>query len=155
MPYDEEAGGEPPCLMGFLDEHGRVPDRPTGAAARVQTKRIYEPASVSDGYRVLVDRLWPRGVSKQAARIDHWLRAVAPSDALRRWFGHDPARWEEFCRRYRAELETPEGREAVREVVGHAERGPLTLVHGARDAERNNAVVLRAVLLDALGQEEA
>jgi uncharacterized protein YeaO (DUF488 family) len=94
--------------------------------------------------RVLVDRLWPRGVSKEKAAIDHWLRELAPSSELRRWFGHDPARWEGFRRRYAAEL--AEHREQLDELRQMAARGPITLVYGARDEAHNDAVVLRDVL---------
>jgi len=151
---DIEAGGEPPCLMGLLDEQGQVPNRHTGAVPLIQAKRVYEPASASDGYRVLVDRLWPRGMTKEAAQIDRWMREVAPSDALRRWFGHDAERWDEFRQRYRHELSGPDRRDAVNELVRQARRGPLTLVYAARDPAHNDAIVLRDVLLSALQQEE-
>jgi uncharacterized protein YeaO (DUF488 family) len=107
-------------------------------------KRAYEAPAPDDGVRVLVDRVWPRGLSKERARIDHWLKEVAPSTALRQWFGHDPARWTEFRRRYRAELErnlVP--LKALRSLV----RGkPATLVYGARDEQHNQAVVLAEIL---------
>jgi uncharacterized protein YeaO (DUF488 family) len=103
---------------------------------------------------VLVDRLWPRGVTKQAAQIDRWMREVAPSDALRRWFGHDAERWDEFRQRYRQELSGPDRRDAVSELVRQARRGPLTLVYAARDTVHNDAIVLRDVLLSALQQEQ-
>lgn len=151
---NREAGGEPPCLLTLLDEQGRVPDPPSGVAQRIYTKRVYDPAAPTDGYRVLVDRLWPRGLPKEAARIDLWLRAVAPSNDLRRWFGHDPERWEEFCQRYQRELDAPERGILLGDLAAHALRGPLTLLYGARDAEHNNALVLRAALLSALGREE-
>lgn len=111
----------------------------------VQIKRAYEPAKPSDGYRVLVDRLWPRGVSKQRAALDDWMKTVAPSTQLRQWFGHDPARWKEFAARYRAELKThaPE----LADLEAHARKGTLTLVFGARDVDHNEAAVLRDVLL--------
>ncbi len=112
--------------------------------ARPRVKRVYEPASGDDGHRVLVDRVWPRGVSRERARVDEWLRDVAPSDALRRWFGHDPDRFEEFRARYRAELaERQEELVHLRELTGS---GALTLVYGARDPEHNNAVVLAELL---------
>ncbi len=111
-------------------------------------KRAYEAASPGDGHRVLIDRLWPRGVPRSAAAIDEWRRELAPSDALRRWFGHDPARWDEFRERYRKELEAPEAQAALRELASRARRGPVTLVYGARDAEHNNAVVLQQVLVE-------
>ena len=110
----------------------------------VRTKRAYEPAAEGDGYRVLIDRLWPRGVSRERAAIDEWARELAPSTELRRWFGHDPARFDEFRRRYLAELA---GRQAeLDELCERARGGPLTLVYGARDTEHNDAVVLAALL---------
>jgi len=110
----------------------------------VQIKRAYEPAAASDGERILVDRLWPRGLSKRAAAIDHWLREVAPSTALRRWFAHDPAKWSEFKRRYFAELRT--GGDAVQDIAKRARQHRVTLVHGARDEQHNDAVALREYL---------
>ncbi|MNT01868.1 hypothetical protein D3C72_1363530 [compost metagenome] len=110
----------------------------------VLLKRAYEPAAPEDGQRVLVDRLWPRGVSKEKAAIDLWLKEIAPSTALRQWFNHDPALWEEFQRRYRAELD------ANGEVVGQLKdvirAGKTTLVYGAKDEARNDAVVLAEYL---------
>jgi len=105
---------------------------------RFAIKRIYEPPSADDGTRVLVDRLWPRGVSKDEARIDHWPKAVAPSPELRKWFGHDPAHWEEFGRRYRAELSA--NTEAV-DQLRHL-RGKVTLLYAAHDEQHNHALVL-------------
>jgi uncharacterized protein YeaO (DUF488 family) len=110
----------------------------------VRIKRAYEPAEPADGYRVLIDRLWPRGVNKQEARLDEWARELAPSPELRRWFGHAPARFEEFRRRYRGELADRE--EALRALRRRAREGPLTLVYGARDTEHNGAVVLAELL---------
>ena len=113
-------------------------------AGRIRLKRAYERPAPGDGMRVLVDRIWPRGLRKDAAAIDHWLKEVAPSTALRKWFGHDPARWEEFRRRYRAELaDQPEALAALR---GLAASGRLTLVYGARDPEHNQAVILKELL---------
>jgi uncharacterized protein YeaO (DUF488 family) len=110
----------------------------------VRIKRAYEPAEPADGYRVLIDRLWPRGVTKQEARLDGWARELAPSPELRRWFGHEPARFEEFRRRYRGELADREA--ALRALRRRAHEGPLTLVYGARDTEHNGAVVLAELL---------
>jgi uncharacterized protein YeaO (DUF488 family) len=110
----------------------------------VRLKRAYEPAAASDGYRVLVDRLWPRGISRAAARLDEWARELAPSGELRRWFGHDPSRFAEFRRRYTAELGGQE--EKLRELRRRARGGPLTLVYGAHDEEHNDAVVLAQIL---------
>jgi uncharacterized protein YeaO (DUF488 family) len=117
----------------------------------LRVKRAYEPAEESDGYRVLVDRLWPRGVSRERARLDLWEREVAPSSELRQWFGHDPARFEEFRRRYKAELQQQRPRlTALRRL---ARSGPLTLVYSARDTEHNEAVVLADVLRRGLPVE--
>ena len=103
-------------------------------------KRAYEAASTDVGQRVLVDRLWPRGVSKEKAAIDLWLKEIAPSTALRQWFGHDPKRWDEFRQRYRAELDANcEAVEQLRDVI---RKGRTTLVYGARDEAHNDAVVL-------------
>ena len=110
----------------------------------VRLKRAYEPAARSDGYRVLIDRLWPRGVSKEQARLDEWANELAPSSELRRWFGHDPARFEAFRRRYRDELVAQEPK--LRELRRRAREGTLTLVYGARDSEHNDAVVLGELL---------
>ncbi len=110
----------------------------------VRLKRAYEPPESSDGYRVLIDRIWPRGVSKERAHLDEWARELAPSSDLRRWFGHDPARFEEFRRRYRDEL-AAQG-EKLRELRGRARKGTLTLVYSARDTEHNDAVVLAELL---------
>ncbi|HKN65247.1 MAG TPA: DUF488 family protein [Gemmatimonadaceae bacterium] len=116
----------------------------------VKLKRAYEPASASDGKRILVDRLWPRGVSKANAAIDEWMKDVAPSASLRQWFGHDPKRWPEFRRRYKRELRDHE--ELLRHLASLASRGRVTLVFGARDEEHNDAVVLAAVIRARLAQ---
>jgi len=108
-------------------------------------KRIYEPSQPSDGYRVLVDRLWPRGVSKEKARIDRWMKEIAPSDALRKWFGHDPERWPEFQKRYHEELRK-EIKLAKQLEQLEKQHGTLTLVFSARDEQYNQAVALRAFL---------
>src|SRR6266699_2613705 len=101
----------------------------------VRVKRVYEKAEARDGWRVLVDRLWPRGMKKEAAKIDLWMKDVAPSDTLRKWFGHDAKKWGDFQKKYRAELKKLE-----------KEHGTLTLLFGARDEEHNQAVVLAEVL---------
>jgi uncharacterized protein YeaO (DUF488 family) len=110
----------------------------------VRLKRAYEQPASSDGYRVLVDRLWPRGVSREEARLDEWAKELAPSATLRRWFAHDPARFAEFRRRYTAELAAQE--EKLGELRRRARNGTLTLVYGARDEEHNDAVVLAEIL---------
>jgi uncharacterized protein YeaO (DUF488 family) len=106
----------------------------------IKLKRVYEQPDVKDGERVLVDRLWPRGVTKEKARIDLWLKEIAPSTELRRWFGHDPAKWTEFKRRYRAELKGNKAQ--VARLKDEMEKGSVTLLYGARDEEHNEAVVL-------------
>jgi uncharacterized protein YeaO (DUF488 family) len=113
----------------------------------VRARRVYEPAEQSDGRRVLVDRLWPRGLSKERARLDEWLKTVAPSDELRRWYGHQPGKFAEFTRRYEAELEEPERAEAVRHLREEASSGPVTLLTATKDLEHSEAVVLVAQLL--------
>ena len=110
----------------------------------LKLKRAYDPPSEDDGCRILVDRLWPRGLRKDEARIDHWLKEIAPSTALRKWFGHDPARWEEFRRRYFAELD---GRApVVEELRKRTQRTLVTLVYGAKDQIHNNAAALKDYL---------
>lgn len=114
----------------------------------IRLKRAYEPPEDADGTRVLVERLWPRGVSKEAARLDRWTRDLAPSPALRRWYAHEPERWEAFRARYRSELEAqPESLGALADLV---RRGPVTFVFAARDRERNSARVLREVVLERI-----
>ena len=113
-------------------------------AVPVAVKRAYEPPAPEDGQRVLVDRLWPRGLSKEAAAIDLWLKAIAPSTALRQWFGHDPARWAEFQQRYRTELDA--NSEAVEQLKAVIREGKTTLVYGAKDEAHNDAVVLAAYM---------
>ena len=112
-------------------------------AISVVAKRIYEPPAPDDGWRLLVDRVWPRGVSKERARLDGWLPEIAPSTALRKWFGHEPARWDEFRRRYEAELD---GSPHVDAVLDRARAMPVTLLYSARDTEHNQAVALAAYL---------
>lgn len=115
----------------------------------IRLKRAYDPSSADDGRRVLVDGLWPRGLRKTDAAIDRWLKAIAPSTGLRRWFNHDPRRWSEFRARYRSELAAHP--DLLDELRALARDGPLTLVYSARDQQHNNAVVLREMLT----QEEA
>lgn len=109
----------------------------------VALKRAYEPPADTDGTRVLVDRLWPRGVAKAGARIDLWLKDVAPSTELRKWFGHDPDKWPAFQQKYRAELK---GSPALAELRKLVRQGPVTLVYSAKDELHNDAVVLRKLL---------
>jgi uncharacterized protein YeaO (DUF488 family) len=119
----------------------------------IRLKRTYEPASAGDGYRVLVDRLWPRGVSKQQARLDGWEQELSPSRELREWFGHEPSRFAEFRRRYIEELRAQAPR--LTELRRRARIGTLTLVYSARDSEHNDAVVLAEVLRCGLPRQAA
>jgi len=114
-------------------------------ASNVRLKRAYEPPEKQDGARILVDRLWPRGVSKEEAQLDEWIKEIAPSAELRTWFGHDPRRWDEFRERYRAEL--AEHPETLKDLRRRAREGPITLVYSARDEVHNDAIVLRNVIL--------
>jgi uncharacterized protein YeaO (DUF488 family) len=114
-------------------------------AKNVKLKRAYDKPAGADGTRVLVDRLWPRGVKKEVAAIDHWAKDLAPSTELRKWFGHDPGRWSEFKRRYAAELR--KNVELVDELRRLAKHGPVTLVYAARDQEHNEAVIVRDMLV--------
>ena len=121
----------------------------------VKLKRAYERADRADGFRVLVDRLWPRGVTKQAARIDLWAKDVAPSPELRKWFGHDPDRFAAFSVRYRQELAREPARTALEDAMRRASRGTVTLVYGARDEEHNGAMVLKQEIESALAGHAA
>ena len=116
----------------------------------VLVKRAYDAPSRSDGQRVLVDRIWPRGVHRDRLALDDWQKDVAPSTALRQWFNHDPARWSAFIARYRAELASPPAREALASLEAYARQGTLTLVYAARDEKHNNAVVLRELITERL-----
>jgi uncharacterized protein YeaO (DUF488 family) len=110
----------------------------------IKLKRAYEPPSRADGRRFLVERLWPRGVTKNALKLDEWLKDVAPSAELRKWFAHDPEKWPEFQRRYRQELRQKSA--ALQPLLEAARRGTITLVYAARDPEHNSALLLRDVL---------
>jgi len=112
----------------------------------VRVRRVYDPPAPEDGTRVLVDRIWPRGLTKEAARLGDWCKAVAPSEELRRWYGHDPERFEEFVGRYRAELAEPERAEALAHLRRLAEGGTLTLLTATRRVDISNAAVLADVL---------
>jgi uncharacterized protein YeaO (DUF488 family) len=116
-------------------------------ALDVRAKRAYDPAEDGDGYRVLIDHVWPRGVSREGARLDDWARELAPSDELRKWFGHDPGRFAEFRARYRDELADQSQR--LEELRRRARTGTLTIVYAARDRQHNNAVVLSELLRDS------
>jgi uncharacterized protein YeaO (DUF488 family) len=118
----------------------------------IRTKRVYDPPEPDDGARFLVERLWPRGMKKASLRMEAWLKDVAPSAALRRWFGHDPAKWEAFRHRYAAELRDKPA--ALQPLVEAARRGPVTLLYSARDTVHNNAVVLRLYLEEHLWDKQ-
>ncbi len=134
--------------LGVCDRGNRkeITGLPRGLTVRAmfRLKRVYERASAEDGYRVLVDRVWPRGLKKEEARIDEWQREIAPSSELRRWYGHDPDKWSEFRSRYVAELDGKP--DLVRELRERARSRTVTLLFGARERERNNAVALKAYL---------
>lgn len=115
----------------------------------IKLKRVYENPSPEDGLRVLVDRLWPRGLTKERAAVDLWLKHVAPSTELRKWFGHDPAKWKQFQIRYRKELR--ENKDALALLKAKSKDHTVTLVYGARDEEHNEALVLKKILEDRKG----
>jgi uncharacterized protein YeaO (DUF488 family) len=115
-----------------------------GQRCRIRVKRVYDPPEAADGRRILVDRVWPRGVSKSAARLDAWVKEAAPSAGLRTWFSHDPAKWAGFVRRYFHELD--QRRDAVGQIAGMARTSPVCLVFAARDRDRNNAAALKRYL---------
>lgn len=110
----------------------------------VKIKRIYDPVSRDDGRRILVDKLWPRGLRKENAKIDEWLKEIAPSNELRRWFGHDPAKWQQFRKRYAAEL--AKNSELVERLRAEARKGMITLLFAAKDVTHNNAAVLKELI---------
>jgi uncharacterized protein YeaO (DUF488 family) len=124
-----------------------TPNHAHPAALDVRTKRAYDPADPGDGYRVLIDHVWPRGVSRERAKLDNWARALAPSDELRRWFDHVPDRFDEFRSHYRDELKGQ--RDHLDDLRARARKGPVTIVYAARDREHNNAVVLAELLREA------
>ncbi|MVT64877.1 DUF488 family protein [Bradyrhizobium pachyrhizi] len=119
--------------------------KPLFPASHLRLKRAYEPAEPQDGVRILIDRLWPRGVSKAEAALNDWMKDIAPSTELRQWFGHDPARWVEFQRRYRAELR--HHTQDLDRIRGLARTQTVTLIYSAHDEEHNDAVVVKDVLL--------
>lgn len=122
-------------------------------APDIDHARVYDDLGKTQGARLLVDRVWPRGVSKVDLDLDDWIKEVAPSTDLRKWFGHDTDRWEDFRRRYRAELD--ENEEAVERCFAWCRRGPIILLYGAKDRDHNQAVVLREYLRERLAQEDA
>ncbi|WP_305042291.1 DUF488 domain-containing protein [Geoalkalibacter sp.] len=119
----------------------------------IRIRRAYDAPEPEDGYRVFIDRLWPRGVARNRLEYDLWLKDIAPSPELRRWFGHDPRRWEEFRRRYGAEL--ADKSETVRELLARVTKQPLTLVYAARDRQHNHALVLKEYLEQQRGNPDA
>lgn len=138
--------GEAPCFAHFLDDDGRMPEM-----VRVRIERVFDQApSHADEARVLVDGLWPRGVRKDSLHLHHWAKNLAPSAGLRRWFGHDPARWPEFQARYRFEL--AEKTAELKELAQLARAQPLVLLYGARDREHNQAAVLKDVLEEGVSR---
>lgn len=138
--------GEPPCYAHLLDEEGHLPDPP-----EIRIQRVYDVDRPTIGKRILVDRVWPRGLTKESLHLDAWERDLGPSNDLRKWFGHDPARWAEFRKRYRAELAQRDQATRLDELARIARQGPITLLYGARDEEHNQAVVLQEVLAERLG----
>jgi len=139
--------GELVCYLPYLDDEGRMPE------ARLRLRRAYDPPTPGhdEGKRVLVDRVWPRGIGREALGADLWLRDLAPSDELRRWFGHRPERWEEFRRRYREELRQPERSRLLDDLADLVRRGPVTLLYGAKDRGHNQAVVIAQAVEDRRG----
>ena len=117
---------------------------------RVDIKQVYNQADAKDGFRILVDRLWPRGLSKDKAKVDLWLKSIAPSHELRTWYGHDPDKWPEFKQRYFTELDT--NNEAVNELLSHVQHGKVSLLYSSKEAHFNNAAALRDYLCKMAGQ---
>lgn len=141
--------GEAPCFAHFLDDAGNIPDRP-----KIEIRRVYEPRVARPGEsRVLVDRVWPRGVSRDALKLERWAKEIAPSTQLRRWFGHDPRRWPGFQTRYRHELaeKTP----LLKELAQLAVQRRLVLLYGAKDPDHNQAMVLKEVLEEGIGRSRS
>ncbi len=136
--------GEAPCFAHLLDAEGRMPEPPT-----IRIERVYDAASGGGGaWRILVDRLWPRGIRKDGLKLDRWEKDLGPSDRLRRWFAHDPKKWPEFEKRYRFEL--AEKTATLKELAELARQRPLVLLYSARDTEHNQAVVLKEVLEEGI-----
>ena len=112
----------------------------------LKIKRAYDKAEKKDGKQILIDRLWPRGVSKSEANVDTWLKELAPSTELRKWFAHDPQKWEEFRKKYKAELDSPEKVKLLEDIAGQARRGDVTLIYSARDTEHSDVKVLVEII---------
>jgi uncharacterized protein YeaO (DUF488 family) len=137
--------------MGLKTHPALLDHRRALVAVDIATKRVYEPAERDDGYRVLIDGLWPRGLARERARVDEWARGLAPSDSLRRWYGHEPSRFGAFRRGYVQEL--AEKRDLLSQLRARARKGRVTLVFAARDAEHSNAAVLASVLRRGLPRQ--
>ena len=121
----------------------------------LKLKRAYDTPEPGDGKRILVDRLWPRGISKTIAHLDGWMKELAPSDELRKWFGHDDTRWEEFRKRYILELKSPEKVKLIHDLRVMVEGEPITLVYGAKDVEHNNGVVLKQFIEEIMEKKSS
>jgi uncharacterized protein YeaO (DUF488 family) len=147
------AYSSPACYLHEFEEPPATAAQESVSRHGVGIKRIYEEPAPADGYRALIDRLWPRGITRQRAALDAWLIELAPSNALRLWYGHDPQRWSEFGRRYRAELRDKQP--LLAELRARAARQRVTLLYGAREPRINHAVVLREVLLGARRQRRS
>ena len=119
----------------------------------LRVKRVYDKKEASDGKRILVDRLWPRGLRTEDAAIDEWLKEISPSDELRQWFNHDPKKWDEFRHRYRKELSSPEKREILERIAKQAAHSDITLVYGARETQYNNAHVLEELIGEGMKEK--
>jgi uncharacterized protein YeaO (DUF488 family) len=147
---EREMSAEPQSAGGF--HHGEDNILLAGVRAMIQLKRVYEASSSTDGVRFLIERLWPRGVKKTSLQMDGWLKEAAPSSELRKWFHHDPARWDEFRRRYVAEL--GKNPASWRPMLDAARKGNVTLLYSSHDAEHNNAVALQSFLTQKLHAEK-
>lgn len=121
----------------------------------LKIKRAYEGKEAGDGERILIDRLWPRGVSKDEAGLDAWQKELAPSTALRQWFGHDPEKWEEFKKRYRKELAAPKSKRLLEEITRTAERHNVTLIYSAKDTEHSDVLVLEELIAELMSSVRA
>ena len=121
-----------------------------GRFALIRMKRVYDSATPDDGYRVFVERLWPRGVSKDKAGLDEWAKAIAPSDDLRRWYGHDPQKWDEFQNRYEQELQTADAQAMLDDLADRARTGTVTLIYASKDSDLSCSAVLQRLLTDRL-----
>lgn len=145
---DAEMGGESACWAHLLDEDGRLVEPSTRIVIRVRS--VYDRAGPEDGFRALVDRLWPRGLKKESGSVDAWLKDLAPGTELRRWYGHDLERWPEFVRRYRDELAAPEHQDSWENLARWARTGPVTVLCATRDPEHSNAEIVRRALIERL-----